>query len=47
MEFPITTSGIIFITMGWGFVISLFLSCNVKVLKSGNKLETSLETSEE
>jgi len=41
MDFPIDTGGIVFITLGWGFVISLFVGCLYKVYKSGTKLESS------
>jgi hypothetical protein len=45
MEFPLTTSGIVFITLGWGFVVGLFITCNLKVLRSGSKLESSISES--
>ena len=41
MDFPLTIEGIIFMTLGWGFVFSLLFTCLYKVFKSGNNLESS------
>lgn len=41
MEFPINTNGMIFITIGWGFVVTLFVWCLYRVYKSGTELESS------
>lgn len=42
MESSFTTSGIIFMTLGWGIVISLFLVCMYKVWKSESKSKTKV-----
>lgn len=37
METGFTTNGIIFMTLAWGVVISLFVSCMYLVVKSESK----------
>lgn len=40
MEFPIDTNGMIFLTLGWGFVISLFVWCIYRVYKSESNVKS-------
>lgn len=43
MESSFTTSGILFMTLGWGMVISLFLVCMYKVWKSESSAKTKVD----
>ena len=39
MEYHLTTGGIIFMILGWGFAISLVAYCFGKVLKGNTKFK--------
>ncbi len=43
MESSFTSSGILFMTLGWGTVISLFLFCMYKVWKSESGAKTKVD----
>lgn len=42
MEQELTTEGVIFMALGWGFVIYLLVFTISKVLKSGDKPEENI-----